>query len=101
MKSFDVNSVNNGTRNLASLYDGVFITERMGQREDHWFITGLCKQKDGAAMGSPLGPTLANVFLCHFKGQWMSDCSIDYKPISYRRYVDNTFLLFSSEFIWM
>ena len=48
-------------------------------------------------MGSPLGPTLANVFLCHFKEQWMSDCSIDYKPISYRRYVDNTFLLFSSE----
>ena len=27
----------------------------------------------------------------------MSDSPIDYKPISYRRYVDNTFLLFSSE----
>ena len=55
------------------------------------------KQKDGVAMGSPLGPTLANVFLCHFGEQWMSDCPIDYKPISYRRYVDNTFLLFSPE----
>ena len=27
------------------------------------------KQKDGVAMGSLLGPTLANVFLCHFKEQ--------------------------------
>ena len=52
------------------------------------------KQKDGVAMGSPFGPTLANVFLCHFEEQWMSDCPIDYKPISYRRYVDDTFLLF-------
>ena len=48
-------------------------------------------------MGSPLGPTLANVFLCHFEEQWMSDGPIDYKPISHRRYVDDTFLLFSSE----
>ena len=48
-------------------------------------------------MCTPLGPTLTNVFLCHFKEQWMSDCPINYKPISYRRYVDNTFFLFSSE----
>ena len=38
-----------------------------------------------------LGPTL------YFEEQWMSDCCIDYKPFSYRRYVDDTFLLFSSE----
>ena len=55
------------------------------------------KQNDGVAMGSPLAPILTNVFLCHFEEQWMSDCPIHYKPISYRRYVDNTFLLFSSE----
>ena len=45
-------------------------------------------------MGSPLRPTLANV-LCDFKEQLMSDCPIDYKPISYTRYVDDTF---SSDF---
>ena len=55
------------------------------------------KQKDGVAISSPLDPTLANVFLCHFEEQWMSDCPIDYKPISYRRYVDYTVLLCSSE----
>ena len=52
------------------------------------------KHKNGVAMGSPLGPTLANVFLCHFEEQWMSDCPIDYKLLPYRRYVDDTFLLF-------
>ena len=55
------------------------------------------KQKDGLAMGSPLGPPSADVFLYTFKEQWMSDCHIDYKPVSYKRYVDNTFLLFLSE----
>ena len=49
-------------------------------------------------MGSPLGQTLANVFLCHFEEQWMSDCPIVYKAFSYRRYVGDTILLFSSEF---
>ena len=56
-----------------------------------------CKQKDGVPMGSPLGPTLAKVFLRQFEEQWRSDCPIDYKATSYRRYVDDTFLLFSSE----
>ena len=48
-------------------------------------------------MNSPLGPTLSNVFLCHFEEQWTSDSPIDYEHISYRRYVDNVFLLFSFE----
>ena len=29
----------------------------------------LCKQIDGVAMGSPLGSTLANVFLCFYEKQ--------------------------------
>ena len=52
-------------------------------------------KKDGVALGSPFSPTLVNVILCHFEE--MSNCPIDYKPISYGRYGDNTFLLFSSE----
>ena len=35
------------------------------------------KEKDGVAMGSRLGPTLANVFLCRFEVQWMSDCPLN------------------------
>ena len=48
-------------------------------------------------MSSPSGPTLANMFLCHVEEQWMSHFPINYKPISYRKYVDDIFLLFSSE----
>ena len=42
VKLFDLNSVNKRTRDLTSLYDGVFIAERMGRGEGHPFITGLC-----------------------------------------------------------
>ena len=31
-------------------------------------------QLDGVAMGSTLGSTLADAFLCHFEKQWLSDC---------------------------
>ena len=47
-------------------------------------------------MGSPLGPTLANTFMCHMEEKWMSDCPADFKPTFYRRYVDDTFLIFKS-----
>ena len=52
------------------------------------------KQCDGVAMGSPLGPTLANVFMCHFENIWLENCPIHFKPIVCRRFVDDTFLLF-------
>ena len=53
-------------------------------------------QLDGVAMGSPLGPTLANAFLCHFEKQWLSDCPQDFCPNIYRRYVDDIFVTFNS-----
>ena len=39
-------------------------------------------------MGSPLGPTLANAFLCH-------SCPIHVKPMICKRYIDDIFVLFS------
>ena len=47
-------------------------------------------------MGSPLGPTLANAFMCHMESEWLSKCPPDFKPLFYRRYVDDTFLIFKS-----
>ena len=52
---------------------------------------------DGVAMGSPLGPTLANVFLCYWEEIWLGKCPVQFKPLYYRRYVDDTFLMFSSQ----
>ena len=56
----------------------------------------LYKQKDGVAMGSPLGPTLANVFLCFYEKKWPEKCPPEFKPVFYRRYVDDIFVLFKS-----
>ena len=52
------------------------------------------KQIDGVAMGSPLGPTFANIFLCYHEEKWLNSCPVDIKPLFYRRYVDDIFLLF-------
>ena len=56
----------------------------------------LYKQIDGAAMGSPLASAPANIFMCSFENKWLKDCPHSLKPVFYRRYVDNIFVLFSS-----
>ena len=56
----------------------------------------LYKQIDGVAMGSPLGPTLANAFFCFYEKKRLEQCPEEVKPVYYRRYVDNHFLLFRS-----
>ena len=54
-------------------------------------------KQHGVAMGSAIGPTLANVFLCYHEKIWLQNCPSEFKPIIYRRYVDDTFLLFRSK----
>ena len=48
-------------------------------------------------MGSPLGSILANVFICHYEKDLLGNCSSHFKPIAYRRYVNDIFVLFSSK----
>ena len=48
-------------------------------------------------MGSPLGPALANGFLCYHEKIWLQNFPFEFKPVIYRRDVDDTFLLFRSE----
>ena len=47
-------------------------------------------------MGLPLGPSLANAFLCFHEQMWLNDCAEDFKHVYYRRYVDDIFALFRS-----
>ena len=66
--------------------------------DNHFLFDGtIYKQIDGVAMGSPLGPTLAMAFMCYMEEKWLSDCPLDFKPLFYRRYVDDTFLIFKSQ----
>ena len=46
-------------------------------------------------MGSPLGPTLANISLFYHESNWLKDCPKNFKPIYYKRYVDDIFVLFN------
>ena len=55
----------------------------------------LYKQIDRVAMGSPLSPTLANAFLCHYEKEWLDNWPIHFKPVIYKRYLDDAFVLFS------
>ena len=47
----------------------------------------LYEQREGVAMGSPLGPLLANVFMCHLEKE-LSEYGLI--PSFYKRYVDDT-----------
>ena len=55
------------------------------------------RQTDGVAMGSPLGPTIANIFLCYHESVWLDECPLSYLPKFYKRYVDDIFVVFKSE----
>ena len=85
--------VNNLTK--SSFYELLKIT----MFESFFIFDGkLYEQCGGVAMGSPLGPTLTNAFMCHFENIWSENCQSYFKPIVYKRFVDDTFLLFKSKY---
>ena len=60
------------------------------------FSGKLYEQLDGLGMGLPLGPTFANIFLCKWEKIWLDKCPKEFKPLLYKRYLDDTFLVFRS-----
>ena len=68
----------------------------LATKKSYFIFDILYKQKDGMAMGSPLGPTLANVFLSFYEVKLIEQCPKEFKPVFYRRYVDDIFVLFES-----
>ena len=53
-------------------------------------------QIDGVAMGSPLGPVLANLFMSFYDKEWLKEFNFC-KVLLYRRYVDDIICLFNCE----
>ena len=60
------------------------------------FNETLYKQVNGVAMGSSLGSTLANAFLCFYEKKWLEQCPDQLKSVCYGRYVYDIFVLFKS-----
>ena len=91
------------------LYDNVDIIEAiekfefenmlsLATRETYFMFNSiLYKQKDNVAMGSPLGPTIANVFLSFYEMKWLQQCPNEFKQFFYIKYGDDIFVLFESD----
>ena len=61
------------------------------------FNNRLYKQIDGVEMGSSFGTTLANAFLYHYEKIWLDEYPPQFKPVAYRRYIDDIFVQFKSK----
>ena len=60
------------------------------------FDGSVYEQVVGVAMGSPLGPSLANAFLAHYGQIWLNNCPDEFNTVFCKRYVDDIFVLFRS-----
>ena len=94
---------------VEQLFKDKSIVSNLDKKEFHCLLNLACKnalfifdgvyynQIDGVAMGSPLGPQLANAFMNYYEQIWLDECPIDIKPRFYKRYVDDIFILCKSK----
>ena len=65
--------------------------------QSHFLFDGqFYDQVDGVAMGSPLGPVLANLFMAYHEKDWIENYTSP-RIFFYKRYVDDIFCLVESE----
>ena len=60
------------------------------------FNSKFYNQIDGVAMGSPLAPVLANIFMGFYESKWLNEYNLN-KPKFYLRYVDDILAAFDEE----
>ena len=58
------------------------------------FNSNFYNQIDKLAMGSPLAPVVANIFMDFYKSKWLNEYN---KPKFYLRYVDDILAVFDKE----
>ena len=70
---------------------------KLATTESSLIFDQLYKEVDRVVMGSPLDQAMANAFLCHYEKNWLNECPSQFKPVVYRRYLDNIFVMFKSK----
>ena len=60
------------------------------------FNSKFYNQIDGVAMGSPLAPVLANIFMGFYESKWLNEYNLN-KPKFYLRYVDDILAAFDKK----
>ena len=60
------------------------------------FNSKFYNQIDGVAMGSPLAPVLANIFMGFYESKWLNEYNFN-KPKFYLRYVDDILAALDNE----
>ena len=60
------------------------------------FNSKFYNQFDGVAMGSPLAPVLANIFMGFHESKWLNEYNLN-KPKCYFRFVDDILAAFDNE----
>ena len=85
----------NTTYNLNITKSGLTELQAIATKDQLFQFNGeLYEQSEGVAMGSPLGPLMANTFMCSLEEQLKLR---DKLPSYYRRYVDDTLTVMKDE----
>ncbi|KAK3748690.1 hypothetical protein QZH41_006282 [Actinostola sp. cb2023] len=86
-----VNDWFNNTYNLKLKKDQLVKLLEIATTNQLFQLNGqLYEQVDGVAMGSPLGPLMANIFMCSLEDKLTEQNMV---PSLYRRYVDDTLVI--------
>ena len=94
-KAFNQNWFNE-TYNLNITQEDLVELLRVATKHQLFQFNGsLYEQIDGVAMGSPLGPLMANTFMCSIEEKLESE---DKLPSFYKRYVDDTLAAAGKEY---
>ena len=84
----------NATHDLNLTKDQLKTMLQLATQDQLFLFNGvLYEQFEGVAMGSPLGPLMANAFMCKVEHHLHTTAGL---PRLYHRYVDDTFAIFSS-----
>jgi len=76
--------------------DTVIKAARHVLANNYFLFEGQCyKQIQGTAMGTPMAPTGANLFMGLFEERLLADCPWTVSPDRWKRYLDDIFLLWT------